>query len=171
MAPSQNIMMNLNLLRTTNFCFWLSQGLLSCSLSLYFTVDTFLLTGCHLAALISCTSSGMHFPRATILLWVALGLSLFSHFPPCTGNISSLPALFFVSHGAPTLWFIHDLAPFEAGRFQSPLSSGEEPCTNLAGWGPGAPTSQSKGGHRVAQVSVSKSCLIANLGFSMVFKV
>lgn len=62
MAPSQNIMMNLNLLRTTNFCFWLSQGLLSYSLSLYFTVDTFLLTGCHLPALILCTSSRMHFP-------------------------------------------------------------------------------------------------------------
>lgn len=170
MAPSQNIMMNLNLLRTTNFCFWLSQGLLSYSLSLSFTVDTLLLTGCHLPALILCTSSGMRPPVHTPALSCIRFVIILS-FSPCTCNISSLPDLFFVSHGAPTLWFIHDLAPFEAGRFQSPLSSGGEPCTNLAGWGPGAPTSQSKGGHRVAQVSVSKSCLIANLGFSMVFKV
>lgn len=62
MAPSQNIMMNLNLLRTTNFCFWLSQGPLSYSLSLCFSADTFLLAACHPPALILCTSSRMHFP-------------------------------------------------------------------------------------------------------------
>lgn len=62
MAPSQNIMMNLNLLRTTNFCFWLSQGPLSYSLLLCFSADTFLLAACHLPALILCTSSRMHFP-------------------------------------------------------------------------------------------------------------
>ena len=135
MAPSQNIMMNLNLLRTTNFCFWLSQGLLPSPPALPFTVDTFLLAGCHLPALISCTSSGMHFPANKPAL-SRVRFAIILSFPPCTCNISSLPAVFFVSHGAPTSWFIHDLAPFEAGRSQSPLSSGEEPCANLAGWGP-----------------------------------
>lgn len=62
MAGSQNIMMTLNLLRTTNFCFWLSQGPLSRSLSLCLTVDTFLRAARHLPALILCTGCGMHFP-------------------------------------------------------------------------------------------------------------
>lgn len=61
MAPSQNIMMNLNLLRTTNFCFWLSPRGFCLPTVLSFTVDTFLLTGCHLPALILCTSSGCIF--------------------------------------------------------------------------------------------------------------
>jgi len=170
MAPSQNIMMSLNLLRTTNFLFLAVSGA-----SLLLTLT--LLHCWHVSVnwMSSACLDFMHkqwdaFFCATILLWVALDLSLFSHFPLALVTFHLfLP--YFLSHGAPTLWFIHDLAPFEAGRFQSQPSSGEVPATNLAGWGPRAPTTQSKGGHRVAQASVSKCCLIANLGFSMVFKV
>lgn len=81
MAPSQNIMMSRNLLRTTNFLFLAVSGA-----SLLLTLT---LLHCWHVSVNSMPSACLDFMHkqwdaffcATILLWVALDLSLFSHFP------------------------------------------------------------------------------------------